>query len=132
MGSRAYVKVLSLPRGPDVLLYTHWQCEELPEIVRRALAHRQRWDDAPYLTRAIFEEMVVVEAPKFTGLGIEARARGRGNGTGEPTVVVDVQTKRVWIEDDIGMRTSKVFSFVDYIAMGELTMFGLRDGGTGK
>jgi hypothetical protein len=58
-----------------VYLYTHWKGSELSEIVRRALASeagRNRWNDAPYLTRIIFDELTRGEQGGETGYGIWA------------------------------------------------------------
>ena len=56
MGDPANVLVKS--SDGEVYLYTHWSGSELPQVVRGALAKKWRWDDAPYLARIIFCEMV--------------------------------------------------------------------------
>lgn len=69
MGDRRQVVI---SRGNEkVYLYTHWDGYELPEIVRAALGRgANRWDDAPYLTRIIFCEMVKDDVMSETGAGI--------------------------------------------------------------
>lgn len=70
MGDRAQVKV------GDVYLYTHWHGTELKQAVHKALARKQRWEDAEYLTRIIFCEMLALDGEdaltEATGFGISA------------------------------------------------------------
>ena len=80
MGDRGNVYILDDLKEdtPGVYLYSHWGGYELPQMVARALvradADRQnRWDDAPYLTRIIFCEMVKGYEEETTGFGISAR-----------------------------------------------------------
>ena len=76
MGDRANVKVID--RWTDegkvkkdaVYLYTHWGGAELALTVQRALQRKQRWDDAPYLTRIVFCEMIRGHEADETGFGI--------------------------------------------------------------
>ena len=68
MGSRAQVHVVG--RGTDVYLYTHWKSLQLEKIVKEALQHRQRWVDAEYLARIVFEGMIKNDIGSFTGYGI--------------------------------------------------------------
>jgi len=69
MGDRGNIVVKE--RGqPPVYLYTHWRGSELKAILRRALAKHWRWDNAPYLARIIFCEMVKGQEDDETGFGI--------------------------------------------------------------
>ena len=52
-----------------VVLYTHWQATNLPEILASALSHRERWTDHEYLARIIFDE-ISSRCSEFTGCGI--------------------------------------------------------------
>ena len=95
MGDRANVYMLEgESRGGSktgVYLYTHWGGTELPHVVQRALARRQRWDDSQYLARIVFCEMVRGYEDEETGFGISA-----GMGDNEhPILVVDCRTSRV-------------------------------------
>lgn len=74
----------------DVYLYTHWSGAELPEIVRVALAKRWRWNDAPYLTRIIFNELQGDDRGE-TGFGISPTI---GDNQYD-IVVVDVEAQTV-------------------------------------
>lgn len=54
----------------DVYFYTHWRGSELPNILQRALARRQRWDDEAYLSRIIFNTLTEGYEKEETGFGI--------------------------------------------------------------
>jgi hypothetical protein len=93
--------------GPSVYLYTHWTGSELPHIVRRALASpagRNRWNDAPYLTRIIFDELTRGEQGGEMGYGIWSTPL-------ETTVVdVNVKTQKVTLSG-----TGARLSFREYV-----------------
>ena len=74
MGDRANVLVRQDNEDNGVWLYTHWDGTELPRTLRNALIRgRERWDDAQYLTRIIFSEMVAGHEMALTGYGISSR-----------------------------------------------------------
>lgn len=78
MGDRANIVVRDrylLDGGPSeaIFLYSHWGGYELPEVLRKALAKRWRWDDGAYLARIIFDEMIGDEQGGETGYGISTR-----------------------------------------------------------
>lgn len=70
MGDRATIEIQD--NGRSVYLYTHWRGSEIKTILRSALARRQRWNDAAYLTRIIFSEMIKDDIAGETGFGISA------------------------------------------------------------
>jgi len=79
MGDRAQVHGVAHKNkeyNHDVWLYTHWHGTELPEIVARAISRGERWQDAEYLTRIIFSEMVKGEIDGETGYGIGNHQHG--------------------------------------------------------
>jgi len=106
MGDRGSVRVRE-GDGPSVYLYTHWKGSELSEIVRRALASeagRNRWNDAPYLTRIIFDELTRGEQGGETGYGISA------SQIETVTVDVNVATQTVTLAS-----TGARLSFREYV-----------------
>ena len=110
MGNRANIKVVD---GQDsVWLYSHWDGDELPEILHVALSRRQRWDHAPYLTRIIFCQMAKGDEDGETGLGISSTI-----GDNEHLIiVVDVGMQTVSLEKEAGGVTFKpipIEKFVD-------------------
>jgi hypothetical protein len=76
MGDRAQVCVRELDeRG--VYLYTHWGGEELIDDVLVALKHgKDRWDDAEYLARIVFCQMVHNDFQGTTDFGIGTSMHG--------------------------------------------------------
>ena len=69
MGDRASVCVKG--NESEVYLYTHWGGYRIHESVANALAKRERWNDAAYLTRIIFDSMTKLEGGT-TGYGISS------------------------------------------------------------
>ena len=68
MGDRGNIKV------NDIYLYSHWNGSELGNILKDALIRgKERWHDAPYLTRIIFSEMIKDEVMDETGYGISTQ-----------------------------------------------------------
>ena len=102
MGDRANVAILDrkLSGRPEdaeleaVVLYTHWYGTELPDYVHAGLSRRERWEDAPYLARIIFCQMLKGEEGSLestTGYGIST-----GLCDNEyPVLVLDCTTQRI-------------------------------------
>jgi len=90
MGDRANVYIHEGDQ-PGVYIYTHWYGTALPDLVEEALLTphaRARNNDAPYLTRIVFEELLRVTESlgEETGWGLSATV-----GDGEDRIVdVDV------------------------------------------
>jgi hypothetical protein len=76
----------------EVYLYTHWGSAELPSLVARALARRQRWTDPEYLARIIFDTMTEGYHGEEMGFGIGLHRHGDLDY--EP-IVVDVKHRTV-------------------------------------
>lgn len=93
MGDRRNVIVKDDRKKPGVALYTHWGGSELPEQVKAALAKRWRWNDAPYLARIIFCQMVKGEEQEETGFGITTTMDMCEES--ERDIVVDVAQQRI-------------------------------------
>lgn len=95
MGDRGNIVVLSdLVEGKErqaVYLYTHWGGSEIKNTLKEVLSRKQRWDDMPYLTRIIFQEMIG-EDDGEAGFGIQTYL-----GDNEyPLLVVDTINQKVW------------------------------------
>ena len=75
MGDRGQVYV----KQAGVYLYTHWAASELDEIVKQALIRgKDRWYDAEYLARIIFNEITKGDEQGTTGAGICAGHKEQG------------------------------------------------------
>ena len=99
MGDRANVLIVEAPESPPVRLYTHWTGYELGDTVADALVRGQgRMNDAPYLTRIIFNEMTRGNEEGITGFGISVLPMDNNH----PFIVVDCikQEVRITEEDD--------------------------------
>ncbi len=113
MGDRGNIFV----RGRDdagVYLYTHWSGSDLPTIVKRALARKERWDDGPYLTRILFDTLTSGQQGAPTGYGISSEI----GDNQYPIVVVDPANEKVAFlaEGKEREETQLGVSFDDYIA----------------
>lgn len=90
MGDRANIVVYEPQAGADpheaVFLYTHWSGYELPATLKAGLERgTDRWEDAPYLARILFQEMIGSDR-RTTGYGISTRM----GDNSYPLLVVDV------------------------------------------
>ena len=70
MGARRNIKII-YQEGDRIYFYTHWDAEELEDILKNALIRgKDRWDDEGYLARIIFSEMIKEDIEGTTGYGI--------------------------------------------------------------
>jgi hypothetical protein len=106
MGDRGQVHI----KDEGVYLYTHWGATELIDKVKSALSKRVRWDDAEYLARIIFSEMVRGFEDGTTGFGIGTSK----HGDVWRVISIDCSKQQITIED----RDKLVLecSFNDFIA----------------
>ena len=106
MGDRR--QVIIQEGSEKVVLYTHWGGSGLPDVVRDSLRRgKERWNDAPYLTRIIFSDMISGCERDLTGFGIWSSNMDSNHND----VVVDVERQKV----SIGEKTK---SFAKYVAEG--------------
>ena len=114
MGDRGNIVILD-GTGKGVCLYSHWHGTELSDVLSTALDRRQRWDDAAYLARIVFCEMLrACDGPPSAaldgelGLGISVyRGSDRISYGDHEDLIVDTRTKRV-------TRGSESWSFTEY------------------
>ena len=90
MGDRGEVYI----KDENVRLYTHWDAEELIKTVKRALSKKWRWDDAHYLGRIIFDEMIGNNQGTETGFGIST-----GQTDAWRIIQIDCENQTVSIEE---------------------------------
>ena len=111
MGDRANVVVQS--RGERVYLYSHWGGASVAAAAQRALARAEdRWDDAPYLTRVVFQEMVGTDKGT-TGYGIWTSAPDNEH----PIVVVDTDNGTVFRESRKGVNLGAGMPIAEFVKM---------------
>jgi hypothetical protein len=97
MGDRANVAIV-FDKGQKVYFYTHNYGNELPALVHKAIARRQRWDDPAYLARIIFCEMLQDDdiRQQETGFGISLSP---ANDRQYPVIMVDTINQTIETED---------------------------------
>ena len=111
MGDRANVQIHDKDFG-DVYLYTHWSGSELPAIVQKALARKQRWEDASYLARIVFCEIVVEsEWDAEAGYGISSVVGDED----DRVLTIDVDNQQVCWPDGAGL------PIADFVALDDPT-----------
>ncbi len=92
MGDRGNIAIIGEDSLDQVWIYSHWNGSELSGMVKLALAARQRWEDAPYLTRIIVETCLDSASDKFTGWGVSTRIGDNEH----PIIVVDIPVQIVY------------------------------------
>lgn len=119
MGDRRSILVHT-GNGAEVVLYSHWSGSELPTTLARALQRgRSRWDDAPYLTRMIFSQMLAEFNPEDliagvmgeTDFGIEAVVTGNDDyceANSDYDLFVDMTKQQVFVGDETWYSFEKV------------------------
>lgn len=107
MGNRAQIKIRE--GNEQVTLYTHWDADTILDTLRAALLRAEqgkRLDDAPYLARIIFCQMVP-ETEWYT-------ATGYGIWTGEldgRCIEIDVKNQ-VIVSRDYGIALQSLKEFI--------------------
>jgi hypothetical protein len=113
MGDRANVCIKD--GSEEVYLYTHWSGCELPAILRKAIRRRARWDDAQYLSRIVFCEMVRDAYDEETGFGISSTV---GDGANR---ILDVDVDNATISERGEKRT---WSFEEFANLDDAALAG--------
>jgi len=118
MGDRANVYVVqhgNESSGKGVYLYTHYDGEDLPKILQKALKRgKDRWDDEPYLTRIIFNEMTCDNEMDLTGFGISTYLTDNEHDI----LVVDVDKQSVgYAKEGEEPKCYKHYSFDKFITL---------------
>jgi hypothetical protein len=106
MGDRSNIVVMQ-DNNQSVWLYGHWMGEDAIGIVGEVLSRKQRWTDAPYLTRMIFEKMIEGSIDKETGFGISTMMQDNEY----PIIILNPMKEEAWIEEYIwGKGESRVIT----------------------
>ena len=75
MGCRGTIEIWHHASAPveserPVVLYTHWGAKSMLSDLKTTLKRKKRWNDAPYLARMIFCQMMGDYTRGTTGYGI--------------------------------------------------------------
>lgn len=96
MGDRGNIKIIGTGPAP-LYFYTHWRGSDMKEVVAEALAKKERWNDAGYLARIIFDTLTEgAERGETTGYGIGTEPEDNEY----PFFVVDIEKQVVYEEAD--------------------------------
>lgn len=74
-----------------VVLYTHSEGQELALVVKKALSKKVRWDDAAYLGRIIFCQMVKGKEEEDFGFGLSNEVFE----SRRPIIVIDAEKQEI-------------------------------------
>lgn len=92
-----------------VWLYTHWGGSDIKKDLQKALQRHIRWDDAPYLTRIIFDQMKGNDFGE-TGWGISLKMCDNEHNI----LFVDCENQRVIEKNEEG-KEIKRWTFEEYV-----------------
>jgi hypothetical protein len=115
MGDRGVIYMKQGERG--FYLYSHWSGHHLPRVVSQALrAGRDRWDDASYFARIVFEQLIRGDRDGLTGFGIQA---DEPSDNEHAILVVDCDTQTIGIapkggEPPVAVKTWPMARFVEF------------------
>lgn len=96
MGDRSNI-VVQEANGSRIFLYGHWMGEDAINVAHDVLSRKQRWNDSPYLTRMLFEQMISGAYDKETGYGISTTMCDNEY----PIIVLEPSTQTAWLEEYI-------------------------------
>ena len=108
MGDRAMAKVKTT-KG-SLFIYTHWSGFDLPKTAKEAVKlARPRWDDEPYATHIIVDQLTKEGRDQETGIGIMLDDYAEdGYNHDKPSVIIDIPNQTITIvghEEHDGIRT---------------------------
>lgn len=117
MGDRGNIVIREGKPQDDIWLYTHWSGSEIEETAKAAMKRcPDRWQDAPYLARNVFCEMVGTNTKDTTGFGIATHITDNEH----PIVVLDTQAQEVFMvkESDLedGRLPKKLADGIPFVA----------------
>ena len=109
MGCRGTIEIWENGAAPKdeespVVLYTHWGAKDMLINLKTVLKRKKRWNDAAYLSRMIFCEMIKGEEETETGYGIMTD----NIGDAEEEIVVDCDRQEVIVK---GKDNNKTYTF---------------------
>ena len=95
MGDRAMCEIRT-EDGP-LFVYTHWHGNELPEMSKEAIIKAEpRWNDDPYATRIIVDQLTVSGRDDECGWGLMVKPRSEDSyNNNKPSVVIDLANRHL-------------------------------------
>ena len=105
MGCRGTIEIIEKDNDPSVFLYTHWGANEMLSQITTTLKKKKKLNNASYLTRMIFCEMVKGDEEGNTGYGIQTWR------TGDAEEEITVNVEHQWIKQERISKPSETFTF---------------------
>lgn len=108
MGDRAMAEIRTM--GGSLYVYTHWGGASLPyAAVKAVIAAESRWNDLPYATRIIVDQLTKGGRDIETGFGLLLMPHAEDEYNGDkPSVIIDLRNHQLTIARD---GTVNTFSF---------------------
>ena len=97
MGDRAMVEIKT--EGGSLYVYTHWGGTHLPQEAKDAIVRAEpRWDDYPYATRIIVDQLIKDGRDEETGFGLMLTLDAEDSYNRDcPSVIVDLLEQKFTI-----------------------------------
>ncbi len=91
MGDRAMAEIKT--EGGSLFVYTHWGGYNLPERAKEAIIKAEtRWDDLPYATRIIVDQLTKESRDDTSGCGLMLNDNAEDEYNGDkPSVIIDLK-----------------------------------------
>lgn len=115
MGDRGNIVIRNKENDKHIFLYTHRSGYRMPERLHEALEKgKDRWDDAPYLSRIIFQALLNGDT-SATGVGLTTYLTDNEY----PLLVVDIEENKVgWCDEKTNISTAKLqCSFKEFMKL---------------
>ena len=107
MGDRAMAEI-KMGDG-SLFVYTHWGGHWLPAKAMSAVKSAEaRWNDEPYATRIIVDQLTKEGRDQETGFGLMLKpyAEDEYNG-GKPSVIIDLNSQELTVNRNGNAQTKK-------------------------
>lgn len=100
MGDRAMAEIKT--EGGSLFVYTHWGGYDLPEDAKQAIIKAEpRWNDYPYCTRIIVDQLTKGGRDQETGFGLMLNDNAEDEyNHDEPSVIIDLKARQLTIMRD--------------------------------
>lgn len=100
MGDRRMAEVKT--EGGSLFVYAHGHGSELPDMARAAIvAAKGRWDDAPYATRIVVDQLTKPGRDEETGFGLMLGPNAEDSYNDDsPSVIINLEGQTLEVIGD--------------------------------
>ena len=109
MGDRAMAEIKT--EGGSLFVYTHWGGYNLPQDAKNAiLVAKPRWDDLPYATKIIVDQLIKEGRDLSAGFGLMLGPNAEDEYNNDtPSVIIDLLERELIVVRE-GNRETQHFS----------------------